>query len=125
MRIATFYTSGSNDRAELRVSKFGVNRFGSMLVNVNRWRGEVGLPPTDDEHKETVREAKIAGEQSIVFEFAGPGTGDGAARSYVAMLVKGRDMWFFKLLGPDKSVADQRANFDSFLQSLEFEASGK
>ena len=38
---------------------------------------------------------------------------------------KGGDMWFVKLLGPAKTVSDQRANFDAFLQSLQFGEAGE
>jgi hypothetical protein len=114
-RIATFYAGAGNDRAEVMVSKFGLSRFGSMLDNVNRWRGEVGLPPTDDENKENVSAAQVAGANTLLFDFAGPDR-----RSNVAMLVKGRDVWFVKIIGPPKAVGDQRANFDAFLQSLQF-----
>jgi hypothetical protein len=114
-RIATFYAGAGNDRAEVIVSKFGLSRFGSMLDNVNRWRGEVGLPPTDDENKENVQAAQVAGANTLLFEFPGADR-----RSYVAMLVKGRDVWFVKMIGPAKPVADQRPNFEAFLQSLQF-----
>jgi hypothetical protein len=129
MRSATFFVGTGNDKAEVIISKLRVNGFGSMLNNVNRWRREVGLPETADEHKETFAESQVAGASAIVFDFDGskaPGADATAAkRSYVAMLAKGADVWFIKLIGPAKTVTDQRANFDAFLQSLQFGEAGE
>jgi hypothetical protein len=125
-RSATFYVGGAgNERAEVIVTKLPMNRFGTMLDNINLWRQQVGLPPTDDENKENVSEATVAGARTILFDFAGPQAAADVKRSYVAMLVKGPDVWFVKLIGPAKTVADQRANFDAFLQSLQFGEAGE
>lgn len=125
MRVATFNVGSGNGQAELIVTKFAIDRFGSMLDNVNRWRREVGLPPTDDEFKENVREIQAAGASTLVFDFAGPRTPAGEKRSYVAMLKQGPDIWFFKLIGSAETVAGQQANFDAFLQSLKFGEAGE
>ena len=129
MRSATFFVGTSDPKPEVIVSKLRVNGFGSMLNNVNRWRREVGLPETADEHKETFSESQIAGANAIVFDFDGtkaPGADAATAkRSYVAMLAKGADVWFIKLIGPAKAVTDQRANYDAFLQSLQFGEAGE
>jgi hypothetical protein len=129
MRSATFFVGSGTDQAEVIISKLRVNGFGTMLANVNRWRGEVGLPPTTDEHNEQFAQSQIAGATAIVFDFDGtkaPGVDAAKAkRSYVAMLAKGADVWFIKLLGPAKTVTDQRANYDAFLQSLQFGEAGE
>jgi hypothetical protein len=133
MRVMTFNVAGAggaadNERAELLVTKFARDRFGSILENVNRWRREVGLPPSQDETKENLREVTTAaGARAVVFDFAPPGdpAAAGARRSFVAMLPQGGEMWFVKLIGPPRTVADQRANYDAFLQSLEFGDAGE
>jgi hypothetical protein len=129
MRSATFFVGSGDDKAEVIISKLRVNGFGTMLANVNRWRREVGLPETSDEHNEQFTQSQIAGATAIVFDFDGtkvPGVDAAKAkRSYVAMLAKGADVWFIKLLGPAKTVAEQRANFDAFLQSLQFGEAGE
>jgi hypothetical protein len=132
MRVATFYTGGGNDRAELRVSKFGTNGFGALLINFNRWRQEVGLSPIDDVGKQPFDKTTIPSGNVAFFEFVAPENAsststaaDGPKRSYVAMLAKGGEVWFFKLIGPAKTVADQRTNFDSFLKSIQFGEAGE
>ena len=133
MREMTFNVAGAggadNERAELIVTKFARDRFGTILDNVNRWRREVGLPPTQDETQENFREVRTAaGARAVVFDFApagDPAAAPGARRSFVAMLPQGGEMWFVKLIGPPKTVADQRASYDAFLQSLEFGEAGE
>lgn len=54
MRLATFLApasaedNGSNDRVEVAITRFA-GRVGGELANVNRWRGQVGLAPLDEE----------------------------------------------------------------------------
>jgi hypothetical protein len=128
-RQATFVVGSGKDQAEVIISKLRVNGFGTMLNNINRWRGEVDLPPTTDEHNESLVQSQIAGANAIVFDFDGskaPGADPATAkRSYVAMLAKGADVWFVKLKGPAKAVTDQKANYDAFLQSLQFGEAGE
>ena len=119
-RVATFFTGTGNDRAELIVSKLPGDKFGTMLDNINRWRREVGLPDTKDEGEQPVRKITLAGHDAALLSFDGPDQS-----SSVALVPLGREAWFFKLKGPSKTVADQRANFDAFLQSLQFGEAGE
>jgi hypothetical protein len=119
MRLATLFVGEGSDRAELIVSKFPFNRFGTMLENVNRWRSEVGLPASENELNENAGKLVSGDLIGVVFDFAGP-----QKRSYVAMFRKGADMWFVKLIGPAKTVEAQRGNYDAFLKSLQFGEAG-
>jgi hypothetical protein len=107
-----------------------------MVNNINRWRGEVGLPPVADEGGEQFTKVKVAGEDAVVFDFAAPAAqaaapaaaqapAADARRSYVAIVPKGGDVWFLKLIGPATTVTEQRANFDAFLQSLQIGDAGE
>ena len=49
------------------------------------------------------------------------GEGKPAQRMLVAIASSGQDLWFFKLTGPAQAVDEQRAAFDEFLKSLEFD----
>ncbi|RME94209.1 MAG: hypothetical protein D6766_06380 [Verrucomicrobia bacterium] len=98
-------------------------RAGSDLANVNRWRGQVGLPPvTEQEMNELARPVSIAGQPAKLFEFAGnhPTEGD-PVRMLAAILRRGGTAWFFKALGPDRLIAGQRTNFLALLESIRFE----
>jgi hypothetical protein len=125
MRFKTYNVGTGNEQATLIVTRLLRDRFGSVEQNIERWRGEVGLPPSTDVAKEQFRPATIGGEPAYVFDFAPPAPAPDARRSFVGIVPKGANVWFFKLIGPAKTVTEQQANFDAFLQSLQFGEAGE
>ena len=77
MRLATFQFGTDDKPADLYISDpFG----GSLLENVNRWRGEVGLPAVDDAGlKDVVKEIALGTLKAYRVDFKGPG-GKGGMR---------------------------------------------
>lgn len=71
MRIATFVPPGEGKQPELYLSQpFG----GSLLDNVNRWRGEVGLPPVSEaELPNVTKEITLGDVKAYRVDFSGPG----------------------------------------------------
>jgi hypothetical protein len=71
MRIVTFVPPGSNKQPELYISQpFG----GSVLDNVNRWRGEVGLPAVSPtELSQVTTEISLGDVKAYRVDFSGPG----------------------------------------------------
>ncbi|MCS7022907.1 MAG: hypothetical protein NZU63_13895 [Gemmataceae bacterium] len=71
MRIVTFLPPGEGKQPELYLSQpFG----GSLLDNVNRWRGEVGLPPAQEsELPKIVSEVMLGEVKAYRVDFTGPG----------------------------------------------------
>jgi len=71
MRLVTFLPPGEGKQPELYLSQpFG----GSLLDNVNRWRGEVGLPPvTEADLSSLVTEVKLGDAKAYRVDFSGPG----------------------------------------------------
>lgn len=110
MRRATFVVPGP---AELSVISLPGDA-GGELANVNRWRGQVGLPAWGeaDFKKAAVQVTAPAGAFTVV-DLAG-----GAQRMAAAMLTRGGETWFFKLLGPDAAVGAALPAFKSFLESV-------
>jgi len=125
MRIATYLiprADGDSDDAEMSVSRVG----GSVEANLNRWKAQFD-PPKEGSMKRVERQ--VAGLRVTIFEIAG---------SYTGMVMKGQvtkpkesygllaaivetgngDPWFFKLTGPEKTVAAARADFDSLANSF-------
>jgi hypothetical protein len=47
MRLATYQVQGPSGPVEVAISRFPGD-VGGMLANVNRWRGQVGLPPATE-----------------------------------------------------------------------------
>ena len=110
-----------DDATELVVTRFGGNNAGSFEDNVNRWRGQLGLPPVQQLHGDEMkmRDVKVGnGLEGMAVEFHNPDT---KKSMLVAMTSAGADdLWFFKLTGPTDSVEKQRAPLEEFLKSIEF-----
>ena len=93
---------------------------GGELANVNRWRGQIGLPPVD--------EAALAGARKLVRSGAGPVslyefTSEGQRRSrIVAGLVEvAGNTWFVKMVGDAEPASAARPDFLRLVESLRLE----
>jgi hypothetical protein len=94
---------------------------GGELANVNRWRGQIGLPALD--------EAALAGARKTLTTKAGPVTvydfsSDGQAQTrLVAGLASAEgNTWFVKMVGDAAPVGAARPEFIRLLESLRFDA---
>jgi hypothetical protein len=95
---------------------------GGNLANVNRWRGQVGLEPVEEDAVQKASEkVVVAGQDADLFDIAGtsPGSGD-AQRIIASVLHRDGTAWFFKLTGDAALVGKNKAAFISFLKSVEF-----
>jgi hypothetical protein len=123
MRKATYrvpHAAGDTDDAELSVSQAG----GTVELNVNRWAGQLGAKP-ESVKRETRR---VGGLEVTVVEMHGtysgmamPGAAPAAAKTGWALLgaiVGTATPTFFKMTGPDKTVAAARADFDKLVESF-------
>src|SRR5262249_31300937 len=90
---------------------------GSPLANVNRWRGQVGLGPISQAQlpRDPPREVEVAGGSGIYLDLAGP-----RGRMLLVVLERGKQKWYFKMLGDDHLVAKQTPAFKKFVQSVQF-----
>jgi hypothetical protein len=93
---------------------------GGELANVNRWRGQIGLPAID--------EASLARARKLMKTQAGPlkvydFTSEGAPRSRVVagLTEAAGSTWFVKISGDAEAVGAAREDFMQLLGSLRFE----
>jgi hypothetical protein len=121
MRVTSFRVGTGTETAEVIVSRINEAGFGSMDANINRWRGQVGLEPSEDT-KQGVSATLVGGKPGMKINFVGPKTGDQQPKEIVvALTILGGDGWFFKMLGPQSVVSAQKDNFQQFLDSLQFQ----
>ncbi|MEQ8846210.1 hypothetical protein [Botrimarina sp.] len=115
MRKASYKTSGG---AEVTAFAFPASgAMGERLPNVNRWRGEVGLPPTTEQDlADSAESIELLGAEGSYFHLAGP-----EETTHAAMAVRGDQAWFFKLRGPTAEADAQRDAFRGWLASLSLE----
>ena len=124
MRVASFRVPGK-DGKQADVSVIPLPGLaGSDLDNVNRWRGQVGLPGVPEaELARLAQPVEIAGQSAKLYEQAGTNAGSGEKTCILAAITR-RDgvAWFFKMTGDDALVAEQRPAFVEFLKSVSFSA---
>lgn len=117
MRKATFTIPGANGAtAELAVTAFPGD-VGGDLANLNRWRGQLSLPPvTEAEFAGAVTRLRVNGLMVTLADITGGG--DNPQRLLGAMVPHAGATWFFKLTGPAALVAAEKPAFLSFVQTL-------
>ena len=96
---------------------------GGLAANLNRWRAQIGLEMLKDEEVvKSAKESKIDGLRGHVIDATGPRKdGKPAQRILGAIVTRGDQVWFFKLMGPAELVGGQKAAFDEFLTSVKFQ----
>lgn len=95
---------------------------GGELANVNRWRGQIGLPPIDASALGRARHAVATKAGSVsVYDFSSEGKG--GSRVVAGLLFARGNAWFVKLSGDAAPVAAAREDFMKVIGSLRFDES--
>lgn len=116
MRKATYVITNAKGTAELAVTAFPGD-VGGDLPNLNRWRGQLSLPPVEEaQYAAAVTRFKVNELAVTVADITGPG--ENPTRLLGAMVPYAGSTWFFKLTGPAALVADEKPAFLAFLQTL-------
>ena len=101
--------------------RFTVTRLGGpgakdLLPNVNRWRRQMGLDKlTAEQLEESVESVEIDGQKGSYVR----AIGDKKAILGVSLL-RGDQVWFFKLTGPVDATQAERENFENVLKTIQF-----
>ena len=124
MRLASFNVKGPDGKqADMSIVPLP-GLAGGDAPNVNRWRGQVGLPPvTPEELEQSATIVEAGGQPAKLYELAGTNTSSGDP-TQVLGAIQHRDgtAWFFKMTGDDQAVAAQKPAFIELLKSLDFAA---
>jgi hypothetical protein len=115
MRKATWIVSGPNgSKAEIAVTVFP-GSVGGLTANVNRWRGQIGLPSASpDEISASAKTVKVGGLESQRFVMTAT---DGKKSVDAVMTSKDGATWFFKMNGETAAVAANATAFIAFLSA--------
>ncbi len=116
MRYASFSAPAENgDKIDISVVTFP-GEGGSDADNINRWRGQIGLPPIDESAVTSqVTPLKTADTTFSTTDIAGA-----KARTIAAWTRHDGRVWFFKATGPNTAVEKEKPNFFEFLRSIQF-----
>jgi hypothetical protein len=122
MRVGNFEIKGAEGE-EARVTIIPLAGIaGGDLGNVNRWRGQIGLGPiTAEDLKKQEEKVEIAGMPAPLYDLAG-NSPEIKERMHIlaSMVLKDGTSWFFKMMGHDKLVQQQKGAFVQFLKSVQF-----
>ncbi len=122
MRAASFRVVGKDGKqADVSVVPLP-GLAGSDLDNVNRWRGQVGLPGVSEAELAKLAEpVEVAGQPASLYDQAGSNAGSGDKTRILAAITRREGVaWFFKMTGDDAVVAEQKTAFIEFLKSVSF-----
>jgi hypothetical protein len=90
---------------------------GGELANVNRWRGQIGLPPVDEASLQKSRTTVKAPAGTVsVYDFSSEGAPP--ARMVAGLLSARGNSWFVKMVGDPGPVASARPDFIQLLETL-------
>jgi hypothetical protein len=112
MQLAVYEVRDGSRQTAISVSTAG----GDLTDNVNRWRGQVQLPPLKHvELAKELRPIKIGELMGTWVEAVGP------AETILAVVVEAQGkQWFIKLKGDAELAEREKPQFEKFVQSLKF-----
>ena len=132
MRQAQFAlprAGGDSEDGELTVFYFGMGQGGSTDANISRWIGQVGQPDgSSSRDKAKIRQSQVSGFRMTEVDVSGtlkasnmPGAPQRPARAGYrllgAVLEGPQGPWFFKLVGPEKTISRWAGSFRQFIAS--------
>ena len=122
MRVASFRVKGQAGKtADVSVIPLP-GQAGRDIDNVNRWRGQVGLPAVSEaELTKLAQPVEVSGQTAQLYDINGGNSGSGEkTRILAAILRKDGTAWFFKMTGDDGLVAQQKTAFLEYLKTFQF-----
>jgi hypothetical protein len=113
--LKKFRTGTGEEAAEVSVTPLGGDA-GGVLANVNRWRGQIGLPSvTQEQADRDLHQITVEGKAAPYADLSGP-----EQRMLAVIVSRGDTTWFVKTTGPKNVVAKQKSAFEAFVKSLRF-----
>ena len=121
--------SGDSEDGELTVFYFGMGQGGSTEANISRWIGQVSQPDgSSSRDKAKISQSKVSGFPMTEVDVSGtlkastmPGVSQRPARPGYrllgAVLESPQGPWFFKLVGPQKTISRWADSFRQFISS--------
>jgi len=121
--IAKFLVPGpDNARAAVNVS-MSAGDGGGLAANVNRWRGQLGLQPlAQTELEKQVQPLELASGKAMLVDMSGTDARTGQQSHVLGAIVpQANRTWFYKLMGDERTVAQQKEAFIKFVQTASYQ----
>jgi hypothetical protein len=119
--------AGDGEDGELAVFYFGPGQGGSVEANIERWIGQISQPDgSSSKDKAKTNKKEIGGMPVTLVDVSGTysaGMMSNAPprqgyRMLAAVAETTEGPWFFKLTGPEKTIAKWSSGFDQFITSF-------
>jgi len=120
--LAKFSVEGSETPPTSVNVSMSAGEGGGLLMNVNRWRGQLGLSPLSEaEITKELTAVETPGGKTMMLDVMGTDAKTGKKARLVAAIVPqpGRT-WFYKLMGNEQVVAGQKDAFTKFVQTAKY-----
>ncbi len=115
--VAKFNITGQNGTAAVNVSS-SPGDGGGLLPNVNRWRGQLGLPPIVEILTTPI---DVTNGKAQFVDMSGTDVRTGQPTRLVGVMVpQSGQTWFYKLMGDAKVVESQKDAFTKFVQTVKY-----
>jgi len=120
--LAEYSIAGANGaKADVNVAQLA-GEGGGVLANVNRWRGQLGLSPATDADFATMTSSlTLSGSKATIVNLTGADSDSGKPVRLVGVILPlGNQTWFYKLMGDETVVVQQKDAFLKFVQSANY-----
>jgi hypothetical protein len=120
MRKAAFEIQDGDNKGEVTAISLPGN-VGGLLANINRWRGQVNLPETNEQDLiADSTQMLIGGTEGLFVELIGPESATKRETILGAIVMRAGSVWFIKLRAPTALAAREKPAFEAFLRSFQF-----
>lgn len=128
MRFATLAVGAGDTRMEVSITELG-GAAGGVLANVQRWRGQIGLPQASEaELREQTHPIKARGAEGVWVDLVGPQPEESEGvrfRTLAAIFPAAERTWFLKATGVSETLEPHRDAFVKLCESIRFAAPGR
>ena len=121
MRKAGFNVTAGDEKGEVTVIDLA-KAANPLLLNINRWRGQVGLKDLSEaDLPKNSEQLKVGDLEATYVKLIGPESAKPGKAILGAIIYRDELAWFVKFTGPAKLAAQEETRFKQFLQSIRFE----
>ncbi len=116
--VTSFQIQEAGQRAEVQVTPLpGMGMGGGVLNNVNRWRGQVGLPDINQAQldRDPPKSIRVGNAEAPYYDFTGP-----SKRMLLVTAQHAGQTWYLKMIGSADLVGKNKSKFEAFVKSVQF-----
>jgi len=120
--LAKYLIPGAGDaKAEVNISMMG-GTGGGLMANITRWRGQLGLAPlSEEDFSKQAQTVEVPSGKGTLIDMTGTDAKTGKKARLVGVIAPdGDNTWFYKLMGDEQVVEQQKDAFTKFIQSAKF-----